>query len=173
MQRMLLVLKRSPQQDFALHKLLDDQQDKASPNYHKWLTPDEFGVQFGPSDQDIQLVTGWLQSHGFQVNRVSHGRTVIEFSGAEAQVGEALHTTIHKYLVHGQEHWANASDPQIPAALSPAVAGVLSLNNFPAKPMLHLLGTKTAPRDKQCEGEVYPSVTLLPIPGASLVQLSF
>lgn len=48
MDRMLLVLKRSPQQDFALHKLLDDQQDKVSPNYHKWLTPDEFGVQFGP-----------------------------------------------------------------------------------------------------------------------------
>src|SRR6266536_1447634 len=75
MQRMLLVLNRDPQRDFALHKLLDDQQDKASPNYHRWLTPDEFGIQFGPSDQDVQLVTGWLQTHGFQVNRVSHGRT--------------------------------------------------------------------------------------------------
>ena len=95
MQRMLLVLTRDPQQDFALHKLLDDQQDKASPNYHKWLTPDEFGVQFGPSDQDLQLVTGWLQTHGFQVNRVSHGRTVIEFSGVEAQVEQAFHTQIH------------------------------------------------------------------------------
>jgi len=134
MQRMLLVLKRSPQQDFALRELLDDQQDKASPNYHKWLTPDEFGVQFGPSDQDIQVVTGWLQSHGFQVNRVSHGRTVIEFSGAEAQVEEALHTSIHKYLVHGEEHWANASDPQIPAALAPVVAGVWSLHDFRKKP---------------------------------------
>src|SRR6266446_2399799 len=71
LQRMLLVLKRSPQQDFVLRTLLDDQQDKASPNYHKWLTPDEFGVQFGPSDQDVELVTGWLQSHGFQVNRVA------------------------------------------------------------------------------------------------------
>src|SRR6266571_318903 len=130
MQRMLLVLKRSPQQDFALRTLLDDQQDKASPNYHKWLTPDEFGVQFGPSDQDIQVVTGWLQAHGFQVNRVSHGRSVIEFSGAEAQVEEALHTSTHKYLVHGEEHWANASDPQIPAALAPVVAGVWSLHNF-------------------------------------------
>src|SRR5258708_37885197 len=72
MNRMLLVLKRSQQQDFALHKLLDDQQDKASPNYHKWLTPDEFGVQFGASDQDVQLITAWLQTQGFQVNRVSH-----------------------------------------------------------------------------------------------------
>ena len=76
MQRMLLVLKRDPQQDFAVHKLLDDQQDKGSPNYHKWLTADEFGTQFGPSDQDLQLVTGWLQTHGFQLNRVSRGRTV-------------------------------------------------------------------------------------------------
>jgi hypothetical protein len=149
MQRMLLVLKHSAQQDFALRKLLDDQQDKASPNYHKWLTPDEFGVQFGPSDQDIQVVTGWLQSHGFQVNRVSHGRTVIEFSGAEAQLEEALHTSIHKYLVHGEEHWANASDPQIPAALSPAVAGVWSLHDFRKKPRVHifpqLLRTKYTP----------------------------
>jgi subtilase family serine protease len=134
MQRMLLVLKRSPEQEFALRKLVDDQQDKASPNYHKWLTPDEFGVQFGPSDQDLQLVTGWLQTHGFQVNRVTHGRTVVEFSGTEAQVEEALHTQIHKYLVNGQEHWANASDPQIPAALVPAVAGVWSLHDFRKQP---------------------------------------
>ena len=43
MQRMLLVLKRSPQQEAALRKLLDEQQSKGSPNYHKWLTPTQFG----------------------------------------------------------------------------------------------------------------------------------
>ena len=48
MERMLLVLKRSPEQEAALSKLLDDQQDKASLNYHKWLTPEQFGKQFGP-----------------------------------------------------------------------------------------------------------------------------
>src|SRR6202050_5449970 len=67
MLRMLLVLKRSPGQEFALRKLLDDQQDKASPSYHKWVTPEKFGRQFGPTDSDIQIITGWLQSHGFQV----------------------------------------------------------------------------------------------------------
>jgi subtilase family serine protease len=128
--RMLLVLKRSPEQEQALRTLLDDQQDKASPHYHKWLRPDDFGTQFGPADQDMQVITGWLQSHGFQVNRVSHGRTVIEFSGTEGQVEETFHTAIHKYLVNGEEHWANASDPQIPAALAPAVAGVWTLHNF-------------------------------------------
>ncbi|MCU1270243.1 MAG: peptidase and in, kexin, sedolisin [Acidobacteriaceae bacterium] len=141
MNRMLLVLKRSPEQEHSLRTLLDNQQDKASPHYHKWLTPSEFGTQFGPADNDVQVVTGWLQAHGFQVNRVSHGRTVIEFSGTEAQVEEALHTSIHKFAVNGEEHWANASDPQIPAALAPAVAGVASLNNFPRKPLSKIVGT--------------------------------
>jgi len=149
MRRMLLVLKRSPEQEFDLRKLLDDQQDKASPNYHKWLTPNEFGQQFGPADQDLQIVTGWLQSHGLQVNRVTHGRTIIEFTGVESKVEEALHTQIHKYLVNGEEHWANASDPQIPAALAPAVAGVWSLHDFRKKPHIHIspeiLKTKYTP----------------------------
>ncbi len=138
MQRMLLVLKRSDEQESALRKLLDDQQDKASPNYHKWLTPEQFGRQFGPADQDIQAVTSWLQTHGFQIGQVTKGRTVIEFSGTAAQVQEALHTSIHKFVVDGEEHWANASDPQIPAALAAVVAGVNTLHNFLKKPMIRV-----------------------------------
>jgi subtilase family serine protease len=139
MERMLLVLKRSPEQEFALRKLLDDQQDKASPSYHKWLKPEEYGKQFGPTDSDIQTITGWLQSHGFQVG-TTKGRTVLEFSGSASQVQAAFHTTIHKYLVNGEQHWANSSDPQIPTALTPAVAGVLTLHNFIKKPTIHFTG---------------------------------
>ncbi len=138
MERMLLVLKRSPEQEDALRKLLDDQQDKASPSYHKWLTPDQFGQQFGPADQDIQIVTSWLGSHGFQVTQVSKGRTVIEFSGTAAQVQEAFHTAIHKFAVNGEEHWANANNPQIPAALAPVVVGVHTLHNFLKKPQIQI-----------------------------------
>jgi subtilase family serine protease len=134
MDRMLLVLKRSPEQETALQDLLEQQQDKSSPNYHKWLSPDQFGQQFGPADQDIQVVTSWLTSQGFQSLQVSKGRTVIEFSGTAAQVESALHAPIHKYVVNGKDHWANASDPQIPVALSPVVSGVATLHNFLKKP---------------------------------------
>ena len=136
MQRMLLVLKRSPQQEAALRKLLDEQQSKGSPNYHKWLTPTQFGKQFGPSDSDMQTITLWLQAHGFEVGSTK-GRSVLEFSGSASQVKEAFHTTIHKYIVKGEQHWANASDPSIPTALTPAVAGVLTLHNFLKKPHIH------------------------------------
>jgi len=136
MERMQLVLTRSSQQAAALKALLDAQQDKSSPNYHKWLTPEQFGEQFGPADQDIQTVVAWLQSHSFQVNQVSKGKTVIEFSGTAGQVRDALHTEIHKFVVNGEDHWANANDPQIPAALAPVVAGVATLHNFHPKPLV-------------------------------------
>ena len=138
MERMLLVLKRSPEQETALLKLLDDQQDKSSPQFHKWVTPEQFGQQFGPADSDIQAVTSWLQGHGFEVAQVSKGRTLIEFSGTAAQVQEAFHTPIRKYMVEGNAHWANASNPEIPGALAPVVAGVNSLHNFYKKPQVGL-----------------------------------
>src|SRR5260370_23765558 len=120
--------------------LLDTQQDKSSPNFHKWLTPEEFGKQFGVADQDIQVITSWLQSHGLQVNQVSNGRTIIQFSGSAAQVLETFHTEVQKFTVNGEEHWANASDPQIPQSLGSVVAGVAHLHNFRAKPMIALSG---------------------------------
>jgi Pro-kumamolisin, activation domain/Bacterial Ig-like domain (group 3) len=143
MNRMLLVLQRSPSQEAALEQLLDQQQDHASPNYHQWLTPQQFGQLFGPSDQDIQTITAWLQSHGFQVAPISNGRTVIEFSGTASQVQEAFHTAIHKYSVPSdtgtiEDHWANSTDPSIPAALASVVVGVATMHNFLKRPQ-HVL----------------------------------
>ena len=138
MERMWLVLKRSAKQEEALKKLLDDQQDKLSPHYRKWLTPDQFGQQFGLADSDVQAVSTWLRSHGFLVSQVSQGRTVIEFSGTVAQVQETFGTSIRKFVVEGEEHWANANDPKIPAALSPVVEGVFTLHNFYKRPQIHM-----------------------------------
>jgi hypothetical protein len=143
MSRMLLVLQRSPSQRAALEQLLDQQQDRSSPNYQQWLTPQQFGQQFGPSDQDIQTITTWLQSHGFQVAPISNGRTVIEFSGTAGQVQEAFHTAIHKYSVPTaagtlEDHWANSTDPSIPTALASVVTGVATMHNFLKRPQ-HVL----------------------------------
>ncbi len=143
MQRMLLVLKRSVEQESALAQWMVDQQNAASLNYHKWLTPEQFGAQFGPADADIRTVTSWLQSHGFQVAKVSKGKIAIEFSGTAAQVSDAFHTEIHRFVVNGETHFANTSDPQIPAALTPVVHGLAALNNFRAKPAHRIAGEYT------------------------------
>ena len=127
---MQFVLVRGAAQEAALAALMERQQDPQSPDFHHWLSPEEFGRQFGPSDQDIQAITQWLTTNGFKVAGANKGRTVVDFSGTAGQVERAFHTSIHRYQVNGEAHWANASDPQIPAALAPVVGGVASLHNF-------------------------------------------
>src|SRR5262249_13257352 len=107
MKRMQLVLKRSDEQQTALKELMAEQMTKDSPNFHKWLTPEEFGTRFGPVDPDIQKVTGWLASQGFTGIKVSPNRIAIEFTGNVGQVRRAFHTPIHRFMVDGQLHQAN------------------------------------------------------------------
>ncbi|MGA2845001.1 MAG: Ig-like domain repeat protein [Candidatus Acidiferrales bacterium] len=160
MERMLLLLRRGPDQESALEQLLQDQQNSASASYHNWLTPQQFGAQFGPSAQDIQTVVSWLQSQGFAVNRVSNGATVIEFSGTAGKVQSAFRTAIHKYNVGGTEHWANSSDPSIPTALAPVVVGLDTLHNFPRKAMHVVSGVYTK---KRSTGVIKPVRTTKPL----------
>jgi hypothetical protein len=156
MNRMLLLLQRSPEQQAALDQLMLQQMSKDSPNFHKWLTPQEFGARFGPADADIQTVTTWLASQGFHDIKVANGRLVIEFSGNVAQVRNAFHTEIHHFLVNTEMRQANVSDPQIPAALTPVVRGIVTLNNFPRKSTLHSRGTMTG---RLANGRVVPEFT--------------
>src|SRR5208283_254510 len=153
MTRMLLLLQRSDAQEASLRQLMDAQQTKGSGSYHAWLTPDQFGKQYGPADADVQAVTDWLTRQGFQVANVAAGRTVIEFSGNVGQVRNAFHTQIHKYLVRGEEHFANASDPAIPEALAPVVKGVVALHNFPKHSYLRNAGLY---RRTKATGELKP-----------------
>ena len=118
MNRMQLVLKRSPEQEAALIELMNDQQTKNSPNYHAWLTPTQFGQQFGVADADIQRVTAWLTQKGFTGVKVSPGNMFIEFSGTAGTVRNAFHTQIHSFNVKGEAHMANVSVPQIPARVT-------------------------------------------------------
>jgi Pro-kumamolisin, activation domain len=133
MNQMMLLLKSSPEQGAQLNELLAEQQDPHSANYHKWLTPEEFGSQFGTSEADIQKITAWLTSFGFTINNVANGRNIIQFSGNAGQVQSAFHTSMHNYEIVGKHYVANANDPAIPVALTAAVAGIVSLNNFPRK----------------------------------------
>jgi len=131
--RLTLLLKSSPEQEAALEQLLIDQQDPGSARYRQWLTPQQFGEQYGVSQQDLDTISAWLRGHGFQVDGVANGRRSIEFSGTVRQVESAFHTEIRNYEVNGEPHIANATDISIPEALGQVVGGVLSLHDFHSK----------------------------------------
>jgi hypothetical protein len=130
LQDMVLVLKASDDQEAALANLLDTQQDKGSPNFHKWLTPDIYANSFGVAPADVALVTAWLADNGLPVKSVSHSGRFIVFSGTVGAVETAFHTEMRNLTVSGEGHISNVTDLSVPTALLPVVHGVARLNDF-------------------------------------------
>jgi subtilase family serine protease len=130
-----LLIAPSPSQEIALDQLLAQQQDRTSPNYHKWLTPEQYANRFGLSKNDINKITAWLESQGFTILRVARGRNAVIFSGTAAQIQTSFNTEIHRYQVNGEKHIANSTSFAVPAALSGVVTGIRGLTDFRLKPM--------------------------------------
>jgi len=145
--RMLLLLERSPDRELALQQFLQEAHRPGSPSYHRWLTPQQFAADYGPTDSEIAAVQGWLEQQGFSVKRVTRGKTAIEFSGTAGQVRSAFHTEIHIYAVNGDQHYANNLDPQVPAALAPVIAGITPINDFQPTSYLRDLGKAVYDRE--------------------------
>jgi len=127
---MTLLLKPSATQQAALEQLLAQQQDASSANYHNWLTPEQFADRFGLSASDMGKIAAWVKSQGFTVTATARGRNWVTFSGTAQQVKTVFHTEIHRYSANGETHYANASDPSIPAALADVVSSIRGLNDF-------------------------------------------
>ena len=127
---MVLSYKPSADQQQDLDGLLTDQQNPSSAQFHKWLTPEDFGNRFGLNQQDHSKVAAWLRSEGFTVNESGRGRNWIAFTGNAGQVSRALHTSIHKFQVNGELHYANTTEPSLPEALVDVAGGFIGLNDF-------------------------------------------
>jgi subtilase family serine protease len=152
---MAIVFSRSSQQEAALQALLAAQQDPASPQYHQWLTPDQFGTQFGVADSDLAATESWLQQQGFTVSGVSRGRNRIFFSGTAAQAASAFGASIHNFSApDGTTHFAPTGDLTLPAALSGSVLSVEGLSSFHPTPQL-----KLTPRSAPSAATANPAFT--------------
>jgi len=125
-----MMMKLSAVQQADLDKLLVDQQDPSSPDYHHWLTPEQYGARFGLSQADIRKITQWLASQGFAIVEVARGRNWIAFGGTVDRIQRAFHTQIHRFTVNGEEHFANTNDPSVPMALQGIAAAFQGLHNF-------------------------------------------
>jgi uncharacterized protein (TIGR03437 family) len=128
----------SAAQQAELETLLEQQRDPASPSYRKWLAPEQFAERFGASRGDMAKVAQWLESEGLTIERQSRGRNWIAFSGTAAAVGRALQTEFHRYVIHGEEHFANSTAPSVPAALDGIVTGLVGLNDFGSNIQPHM-----------------------------------
>ena len=131
MERMILLLKPAPGAEARLEALLAAQQDPDSPDFHRWLTPEQFGARFGPAPEGLDRVTAWLEAGGFSVDEVAAGRRTLLFSGTVAEVERAFQTPIRAFEIDGRLRQGNVDEPSIPSALADVVAGVVSLHDLP------------------------------------------
>jgi len=129
-----LYFKPSPEQQASLEKLLAAQQDPASPDYRKWITPEEYASRFGLSLADLGRVTAWLSSQGFSAVSVGRNRQSVSFSGTVGELEAAFRTEIHFFAEGTLLHFANATELSLPAGLSGLVASVRHLDDYRPHP---------------------------------------
>ncbi|WP_263357422.1 protease pro-enzyme activation domain-containing protein [Acidicapsa ligni] len=131
-------------QEAALKALIAAQQNPSSPQYHQWLTPEQFGSRFGLADSDIAKVQSWLEQQGFSIDSVARGKQLIRFSGTVAQAEAAFGTELHNYSIPTatgvEKHFAPSTAISVPAALAGVVQSVHNLDNF--RPKSHLVSSK-------------------------------
>ena len=96
-----LVLAQSDSQRADLAQLLLDQQNPNSPNYHHWLTPEQYADRFGVSTDDLTKMTAWLESQGLTIASVARARNWIAVNGDASRIESAFQTEIHEYLTDG------------------------------------------------------------------------
>jgi pseudomonalisin len=123
-----------------LAQLLADQQDPASPDYHRWMTPDEFTSRFGPTDADLARVTLWLTQKGFTVESADAATREVSFTGTVAHAQAAFSVRIAATAAGA---FANITDPAVPVDLAPLIESIHGLDNMlHSMPSVHRIANR-------------------------------
>jgi hypothetical protein len=130
-EHLIMVLKSDEDQKREVRRIIDEQQDKRTANYHQWVTPEEFGAHFGVHDSDIENIKAWLASEGMTVESVTKSKRALRFSGTIGQLEHAFQTEMHHFsMPNGETHVSNNRDISVPEAFNKVIAGVPTLNDF-------------------------------------------
>jgi pseudomonalisin len=128
----------------SIHIAVGLQEENASqvqPTLKRMLTPgdslygtsytlDQFVAEFGATSTQVQAVTSYLSSFGFQNVTVDPNNLIVEADGTAAEVEKAFNTSLSQYSLNGTTFFANTTNAQIPSSLQGIVVAVLGLNSM-------------------------------------------
>jgi hypothetical protein len=113
-----------------LSDLLNRLYDPASPDYHHFLSVEEFTQRFGPTAEDFQAAVDFAQAHGLTVTGRPANRRLVSVSASVAQMEEVLHARMNLYR-HPTEGRNFYSPDRAPALdLDIPLAEIAGLDNF-------------------------------------------
>jgi hypothetical protein len=123
----------------GLTSLLRQLYDPASPNYHNWLTPEQFTAQFGPTEEDYQSVIAFSKRNGLTVSYTHPNRVLLDVSGKVADIEKTFHVSMHNYKhpTESRTFYAPDGDPSIDLATQ--IMCITGLDNYSSvQPALEL-----------------------------------
>jgi subtilase family serine protease len=114
----------------ALSLLLQRLYDPASPDYHHFLTPEQFTEEFGPTQEDYQKVIQFAQASGLEVTTTRSSRLLLDVQGKAGDVEKAFHVTLRNYQhpTELRQFYAADVEPTVDAGLP--ILDVSGLGNF-------------------------------------------
>ncbi|HTB19780.1 MAG TPA: protease pro-enzyme activation domain-containing protein, partial [Bryobacteraceae bacterium] len=117
---------RNPDQ---LENLLKQVVDPASPNFRKYLTPEQFAERFGPTEEDYQALGAFLEANGLSITGRHPNRTILDVSGTVADIESAfhLHMTYWSHPTRGT-FFAPDREPSLDAGVT--ILDITGLDNF-------------------------------------------
>jgi subtilase family serine protease len=158
-------LKMRNEQD--LDDLITRQQDSASPDYHRFITPADFADRFAPAQSDVDNVSSYLESQGFSVLQVTPNRMLIQARGTVGQIEQAFHVSINDYDLSGKRHFSNDRDPSVPAQMKDIVRSIGGLSSLENQHSMTIRPTSTPPviftPQQIAKAYNYPNVLTKPI----------
>ncbi len=78
----------------GLETFVNEVNDRFSPNYRQFLSPEQVAERFGPTQSDVDAIVSFLTESGFKVTDVSKNRFVIVAEGTAKQVSSAFRTEL-------------------------------------------------------------------------------
>jgi uncharacterized repeat protein (TIGR02543 family) len=129
-QKLRLVFGLQPPHLAEEEQFLQDLQTPGSPNFQKFLKPEEWNARFSPSAEDEHAVLTWAQSQGLTITHRYPNRLLVDVEATVAIIEKALDVTINRYQLGSTLFYSNDRDPAIPARLAAIVHSVGGLNNL-------------------------------------------
>ena len=114
----------------TLDAMVQDMYDKSSPNYHRFLTLDEFRKQFAPTAKEAATVRDYLNAHNMKVTSIDKNNHFVVAQGSIADAQTTFNTKINRMLINGVAHHVNAAPPSITGPAAALVSTVQGLSDL-------------------------------------------
>ena len=99
-------------------------------HYGKYMTSATFIERFAPTHEDYHAVMDYAKKLGFVVTGTHANRLLLNVTGKAASVESAFNLRMQHYKhANGRQFYAPSDNPEVPAALSSIISGVVGLDN--------------------------------------------